>query len=300
MDEAKIVTELPINRVNTILKYVIELLWFEPQGVYVRDILHYLQDVITFNEYEQGVFPGIPFMPRYEVIVRMGTMPFEKAGWLEKTEQGRWLLTNEGRKACRQFKDSEKFFETSVEILQHWLVKEQRRKAVIGYDPFQEAQEHSWEQIKLYFEVLEFKDYKVVVASLLKAMGCWVVFNLAGADGENNVDMICTLDPLGVKKPRLMVHISKPGQVSNIEDISTFAQDLLPEDVGLYFSLAGFTSGVESQAAAMKNPNIRTIDLVSFVNMWVSNYGKIDPEGYSKFPIKNVPFLSMPDRMGQS
>ena len=296
MDEAKIEPELPVSRINTILKNVIELLWFEPQGLFIHDILGYLKDTIIFNDFEKSAYPEIPYMPRYEVIVRLGTMPFEKAGWLEKTTHGRWFLTNEGRKACRLFKDSSKFFETSVDLLQQWTEREQKRKSIISYDPFQEAQEHSWEQIKRYFEVLEYKDYRIIVKSLFKALGFNIVSEISTSENTDNVDLIYGRDLLGLQKPRAVVHIAKPGTVTTIEEIQLFAQDLWQEDVGVYISFPGFADGVNRFIAGTKNPVIRTIDLTTFITLWSDNCDKIDPQGFIKFPVRNVPFLSIPDR----
>jgi len=288
--------DIPIQRINQILRTVFELLWFEPQGLYVSEIIKYLKDAIPFTEYETGSYPFTPFISRYEVIVRVGTIPFVKAGWLEKTKNGRWFITRAGRDACHRFKDSEEFFELSVQLFKEWKLKENKRLAQFDSDPYGKAAEYSWAQIKQYFEVLDIRDIRIIVASLLKSYGCHITWTVPYKDDDSPVDMICSLDPLGLKSPRMVVHIAKCSEVTTMEGLEIFLKDLRPNDVGIYFSFAGFTNGLQEFAIEKKQPIIRLIDLDSFIDLWVENLGKIDQVGYSKFPLRPIHFLASPDR----
>jgi restriction endonuclease Mrr len=288
--------DIPIQRINQILRTVFELLWFEPQGLYVSEIIKYLKDAIPFTEYETGYYPFAPFIPRYEVIVRVGTVPLVKAGWLEKTKNGRWFITPAGRDACYRFKDSEEFFEISVQLFKEWKLKENKRLTQYDSDPYNKAAEFSWTQIKQYFEVLDIRDIRTIVASLLKSLGCHILWTVPYKDDDSPVDMVCSLDPLGLKPPRMVVHIAKSSEVTTTEGLEIFSKDLRTNDVGIYFSFGGFTNGLHEFAMEKKEPFIRLIDLDKFVDLWVENLGKIDQVGYSKFPLHPVHFLALPDR----
>jgi restriction system protein len=288
--------DITIQRINQILKTVFELLWFEPQGLYVSEIIKYLKDAIPFTEYETESYPFAPFIPRYEVIVRVGTIPLVKAGWLEKTKNGRWFITLAGRNASYRFKDSKEFFEMSVQLFQEWKANEIKRLAQFDSDPFNNATEFSWAQIKQYFEVIDIRDIRIIVSSLLKSLGCYITWTVPFKDDDSLVDMICSMDPLGLKPPRMVVHIAKCSEVTTEEGLEIFSRDLRPNDVGIYFSFGGFTSGLQEFAIEKKQPTIRLIDLERFVDLWVENLGKIDQVGFSKFPLRPVHFLALPER----
>jgi hypothetical protein len=289
--------DIPITRINQILRTVFELLWFEPQGLYVSEILTYLKDAIPFSEYEIEPYPFAPYIPRYEVVVRVGTTPLVKAGWMEKTKNGRWFITLAGRNACFRFKDSTDFFEMSVQLFQEWKLKENNRLARLEADPFVQAGELSWTQIKQYFDILNIRDIRIIVSSLLKALGCYITWTVPLKDDDSPVDMICSLDALGLKPPRLVVHIAKVSEITSNEDLAIFSKDLLPTDVGIYFSFGGFSKGLQEFSIEAKQPLVRLIDLERFVDLWVSNLKKIDNLGYSKFPLRPIHFLAVPGRI---
>ena len=90
-------TDITVNRISEILRLVFDLLWFEPQGLYVSEIMRYIQATVPLSEYETGYYPYAPYSPRYEVVIRVGTIPLVRAGWLEKTKNGRWFITEAGR-----------------------------------------------------------------------------------------------------------------------------------------------------------------------------------------------------------
>jgi restriction system protein len=295
-------TDIPLEfsdqRINQILKTVFELLWFEPQGLYVSEIVKYLRDAISFNEYETGYYPFTPYIPRYEVIIRIGTIPLVKAGWLEKTKNGRWFITNAGRKACHRINNSKEFFEMSIQVFQEWKTQENNRLAQFDSDPFNNAEEFSWAQIKQYFEVLDIKDIRIIVSSLLKALGCHITWTVPYKEDDSLIDMICSQDPLGLKPPRIIVHIAKCSNVATVEDVELFSKDLRPDDVGIYFSFGGVINGSQEFVIEKKQPIIRIIDLEHFVDLWIENLEKIDKVGCAKFPLRPIHFLALPDYLG--
>ncbi len=285
--------DIPVQRINQILKTVFELLWFEPQGLYVSEILTYVKNSIVLTEYEHGTYPYAPNFPRYEAIIRIGTIPFEKVGWLEKTRHGRWFITREGRKACLEFKDSDKFFEISAQIFNDWKTRENSRLALLEANPYFNPEEYSWEQIKQYIRVLDVKDIRVMINSLLKAMGCHILWEGSVAKDEL-VDIQCSMDPLGVKTPRLHINVLNKEQRLTREDVERYSQEAISGTVGVIFSFSGFDEGVKEYALSLKERSLRLIDLEDFVELWVENLGRIDQEGYAKFPLRPIHFLALP------
>ena len=89
-------TDITVNRISEILRLVFDLLWFEPQGLYVSEIMRYIQATVPLSEYETGYYAYAPYSPRYEVVIRVGTIPLVRAGWLGE-DQERTLVHHRGR-----------------------------------------------------------------------------------------------------------------------------------------------------------------------------------------------------------
>ena len=288
--------DITVNRISEILRLVFDLLWFEPQGLYVSEIMRYIQATLPLSEYETGYYPFAPYSPRYEVVIRVGTIPLVRAGWLEKTKNGRWFITEAGREACKRYKNAEDFFEESVRLFVQWKSNENNRLVQIGVNPFNFAAENSWEQIRQYIDSMDMRDLREVVSVLLKAMGCYIAWS--GPIGEDHelIDLICYMDPLGLNSPRIIVHVANKSQVSTRDGLSAFMNVLKPNDVGIYISLGGSTNDLNEFALTQTQNRVRLIDLETFVALWVENQPKIDQENRIKFPLKPVYFLSFPNQ----
>ncbi|HEY5271359.1 MAG TPA: restriction endonuclease [Anaerolineales bacterium] len=289
-------TDITINRISEILRLVFDLLWFEPQGLYVSEIMRYIQATVPLSEFETGYYPFAPYSPRYEVVIRVGTIPLVRAGWLEKTKNGRWFITEAGREACKRYKNAEDFFEESVRLFLQWKSIENNRLAQLGANPFNLAVENSWEQIRQYIDTLDMRELREVVSVLLKAMGCYIAWS--GPLGEDNelTDLICYMDPLGLTSPRVVVHVANKSQVSTRDGLSAFMNILKSNDVGIYFSLGGLTNELNEFALTQTQNRVRLIDLETFVDLWVENQPKIDQENRIRFPLKPVYFLAFPNQ----
>jgi len=289
-------TDITINRISEILRLVFDLLWFEPQGLYVSEIMRYIQATVPLSEFETGYYPFAPYSPRYEVVIRVGTIPLVRAGWLEKTKNGRWFITEAGREACKRYKNAEDFFEESVRLFLQWKSIENNRLAQLGANPFNLAVENSWEQIRQYIDTLDMRELREVVSVLLKAMGCYIAWS--GPLGEDNelTDLICYMDPLGLTSPRVVVHVANKSQVSTRDGLSAFMNILKSNDVGIYFSLGGLTNELNEFALMQTQNRVRLIDLETFVDLWVENQPKIDQENRIRFPLKPVYFLAFPNQ----
>jgi restriction system protein len=289
-------TDITVNRISEILRLVFDLLWFEPQGLYVSEIIRYIQATVPLSEYEMGYFPYAPNSPRYEVVIRVGTIPLVRAGWLEKTKNGRWFITEAGREACKRYKNAEDFFEESVRLFVQWKSNENNRLVQLGANPFSFAVENSWEQIRQYIDSLDMRELREMVSVLLKAMGCYIAWS--GPIGEDNglIDLICYMDPLGLNSPRIVVHVANKSQVSTRDGLSAFMNVLKSNDVGIYISLGGSTHDLNEFALTQTQNRVRLIDLETFVDLWVENQSKIDQDNRIRFPLKPVYFLAFPNQ----
>jgi restriction system protein len=288
--------DITVSRISEILRLVFDLLWFEPEGLYVSEIMKYIQATMPLTEYEIGYDPYTPYSPRFEAIIRVGTIPLVRAGWMEKTKNGRWIITEAGREACKRYKNAEDFFQESVRLFLEWKNIEKSRTAQIGANPFNFAVENSWEQIRQFVDTLDMYELRDMISVLLKAMGCYIAWTGPIDDKNELVDLLCYLDPLGINSPRIVVHIANKSQVATRDGLSAFMNVLKPDDVGLYFSLGGITNELHKFALTQTQNRVRLIDLETFVDLWVENQQKIDPENRSRFPLKPVYFLAFPNQ----
>lgn len=71
----------------------------------------------------------------------------------------------------------------------------------------------------------------------------------------------------------------------------TFTSLLNDNDVGIFFSVAGFTREAEKEARNQRR-SIRLFDLEMMFDLWVENYKKIPEFERAILPIKPVWFLS--------
>jgi len=292
--------DIPKERINLILKTVFELLWFEMEGLYVSEIVKYLKNTIALTEFEKGFYPAMPYVPRYELIVRIGTIPLEKAGWLVKTKNGRWFITTSGRNACNKYKSSQDFFEASIQILLQWKSRENERLTFYNKDLYDSAKKLSVSEIKQYLEILDIYDIRIIVSSLMKALGCYITWRVSQKDEHNPVDFICSKDPIGIQPPRVLVHIAKVTEKCTSINIDEFAKHLEPDDIGMFFSFGGFSIGTEEYALELRQPRINTFDLDRFITIWLENREKINPEGLAKLPLNPVFFLAVPSYLNRS
>jgi hypothetical protein len=289
--------EITFQRINEILRIMFELLWFEPQGLYASEIIRYVQTTIPLTDFETGYYPFAPYSPRYEVIIRVGTIPLVRAGWLEKTNNGRWFITPAGREAVKRFNNSEEFFEMSVQMFQEWKSNESLRLAKFSISPFNHAVEYSWDQIRQYIDILETRDLRDLVSVLLKALGCYISWTAPDNQDNQPIDLVGYLNPLGISSPRMVVQIANKSVIATKEAVAAFSAILTPKDVGIFISFGGFANDLTEAPYILANNDVRLIDLEKFVKLWVENQDKIDPENRSKFPLKPIYFLSFPEHL---
>jgi restriction system protein len=138
-------------------------------------------------------------------------------------------------------------------------------------------------------------EFKILVYELLQAMGYYISWVAPLQKESGQVDMIASSDPLGIKSPRIVIHVSHKGQVMTVEGLDTLVESLKPDDHGILISSSGFTNQVKEEALVRTNPFIHLIDLEDFIRMWVKYSDKLSLEARHSLPLKAVYFLSTPD-----
>ena len=287
--------DITTQRMGEILRRVFELLWFEPDGLPVHEIFEHVSKSSQLSEYERGYFPFAVSSPRYEVLIRIATIPLVKANWLVKTPKGRWYITDKGRKASKQYLDAEQFFEEAIRQYRDWKSGEEKRLRYINSITKYEAEENSWGQIYQFIQGMSQAEFRTLTCELLQALGYYVAWVAPPQKEKGQIDIIASSDPLGVKEPRIIVHVSHKGQVTTQEGLGAMVSVLGPDDHGIMVSSSGFTNQVKEEALMQSHPYIRLIDLEAFVDLWVENYEKLNLEARQRLPLKAVYFLSLPD-----
>jgi restriction system protein len=283
------------KRMGEILRRVFELLWFEPDGLPAREIFKHIEQSIQLTEFEKGVFPYAISSPRYEVLLRVATIPLVKAGWLVKTPKGRWFITEKGRKATKKYNDAEQFFEEAINQYREWKENEEKRLKYINSVEKFEAEETSWIQINQFIQGMDSSEFRNLICELFKAMGYYIDWIAPPQKEKGQIDMIAFSDPFGMKNPRIVIHVNHKGQVMTQEGLGAVLSVLGKEDHAILISSSGFTNQVKEESMTMVHPNIHLIDLEYFVDLWVKYYTQLSEKAQRSFPLKAVYFLSTPD-----
>src|SRR5208337_408679 len=136
------------------------------------------ESATTLTEYEKSDYPKHPGIRRFEKIVRFATIAPVKAGWLVKSK-GRWILTEDGKRALETYKDPEMFSQKAAELYHKWRSAQPKASEDIEEDAaaeepratFEEAEELAWTEIETYLRNMNPYDFQKLVAALLRAMG---------------------------------------------------------------------------------------------------------------------------------
>ena len=277
--------DVTLSRIGALLRGVLELLWNKPEGMPAGEILAYLPELTPLTEYEKGYSPSTN-IPRYERIVRLATIPLVKAGWLVKSNKGRWCLTEEGRQACRRFPNVQEFYKEAIKLLD-----ELKQNAPSYMMVAEEAEEKAWEQIQKYLQEIHRTEFQDLLADLLTAMGYHVGWIAPPEKSRGQIDIVVYVDPIGVKGPRILVQVKHKGQASTMEGLRSFLSTLGPSDYGLLISSGGFTSDVKEEIRSEAFQKLTLWDLENFYDLWIRYYDHLSQEARHRLPLKAIYFL---------
>ncbi len=290
-------TTITRKRISEILRSVFDFLWFEPNGLYAREILDHIANHGNLTEEERGSLPSIPGFQIYEIIIRIGSIPLEKAGWLVKTKRGRWYITEKGRNESKQFANAEDFFHQAIQYYEQWWEFEAAKLDRFDSLVRDQAEERAWEQIQDHFHSIRPSELNALVVELVKSLGYFVSWSASTINESTIVHIIATTDPFGINRNRLLIHINQAAQPTTLEGIKAFISMLKDNDHGVFISISGFTKSVMNDPSLNSSSNVNLIDLEKLVELWVKSQKKLTLEARELFPLKPVYFLALSDHL---
>ena len=281
-------SEIAPRRIGEFLRIIFVRLWQESVGLPVGEILAYIPQATLLTDYESGISPSTR-TPRYEKAIRLATTPYVNAGWLVKS-RGRWLLTEEGKRACKSFPSAESFYSEAGRIFDDW----QESRSLLALIT-EEAEEKAWEQIRSYLQEMRPYEFQLLAGDLLSAMGYHTAWSAPPQKERGFVNFIIYADSLGLSNPRIKVHVLHSGQAVLYEGLKAFMSVLGPDEAGIFISSGGFTGSVIEEALSQKAFRITLVDLENFFDMWVEYYDKLSHAARQRFPLKPIYFLAPPE-----
>ncbi len=277
--------DITLGRIGELLRSVLELLWNKPGGLPAREIIAFLPEITPLTAYEKGYTPPSN-TPRYERYVRLATIPLVKAGWLVKNNKGRWYITDEGRDACRRYKNAQDLYKEALR-----LFEQDRRSAPAILAVVEEAEEKAWYQIHKFLQETRRLEFQNMVGDLLMAMSYHIVWVAPPEKDRGQIDMVVNTDPLGVRGPRIFVQLKQKGQPVTLEGVRSFVATLGSETHGLYISTGGFTREAVEVVQTDALMRLTLLDLEGFFDLWIKHYQHLSQEAHRRLPLKAVYFL---------
>jgi restriction system protein len=296
------VAEITRKRQGELLSGVFQLLSGHQEGMAAKDVLAKLRSIVPPTPFEASDYPNRPGVGRYDKIVRFSSIPFVKAGWLVKTK-GQWSVTEQGSAALVQHPhDPEAFMREAVKRYRLWKkdqpespdeVVRSSEEAAEAVGTLEEAEESAFAEIKDYVDKMAPYDFQDLVAALVSAMGYHVRW-IAPPGPDQGIDIIAGLDQLGLSDPRVKVQVKHRTSVASVSDVREFLSVLGQRDVGIFVSTGGFTKDAEELVRTHETRRLTLVDVEELLDLWSSNYLKIDETKRRLLPLKAVYYLSLP------
>jgi restriction system protein len=298
------VAEVTRKRVGELQRGVFKILLDLPDGLPAYQIIEKMKAVVPPTDFEKLDYPNHPGSVRFDKMIRFATVACVKAGWLVK-QKGSWYLTDEGKKAYSKYSSPEAFEHEARKLYYVWRsankqecpdvpVEEDINHSTAAID-VESAEEQAWLDVKMRIESMEpYNVQNVLMPGLLRGMGYhvnWVA--PPGADG--GVDIVAYPDPLGTKEPTIKVSVRRRDGKADVKDLREFISRLHNNDVGIFFSVAGFTRDAERETR-QDSRRIRLIDLERFFALWIEHYDGIPEESRKLLPVRPVWFLADSER----
>ncbi len=277
--------EITLKRTAEFLRVVIDVLWSKPDGLPAGEILTKIRTVVPLMGDEIEYLPST-HIPRYEQLTRQAVNPLVEAGWLIKNKE-RWYLTDDGKAACKTFRNAEEFYKAALQVYDH---KRQLRDALSVI--VEEAEEKAWVQVWRYLQEMNPVEFKNMVADLLQALGYTVDWIAPPGKSRGHIDMIAYAGSVTGAGPRIKVYVRHTGQEATVEGLRAFLAVLVANDAGIFVSSGGFTELVKQEVRTQGLQKVRLIAIAEFFDLWVENYDKISDEGKRRFPLKAVYFVA--------
>ena len=199
-------SNVTIKRVGELLSGVLKILWNKPDGLTAKEVLLLIPQTIQLNDYELS-FSTKTNLPRYERIVRLATVPLVHAGWLIKSERGRWYITEYGYQVFRSFNNVQDFYKEAFRL--YGIQKQEIPESAMVIEI---AQESSWGQVEKYILQSHHTKLQAMLAELLRAMDYYPSWIAPPEKKRGQIDLIAYVDPIGVKGKRVIAQVKHKGQ----------------------------------------------------------------------------------------
>lgn len=294
--------EITNKRVGELQRGVMQILMDHPDGLPAKDVLERLEKLVPPTDFEKSEYPNRPGVRRFEKIVRFSTISPVKAGWLVKSK-GRWSVTDEGRKALSDFKDPETFAREAGRLYRQWEQSQPEEVTTEVADTMgptntpgaaatlEEAEEAAWTEIAQHLQSMPPYDFQALVAALLRAMGYHVSY-VAPPGPDKGIDIVAHTDPLGTTAPRIKVQVKRKADKVTVDGLRSFMAVLGDQDVGIFVSIGGFTSGAEAEARTQEKRRITLVDLERLFDLWAEHYGRVPDSEKRLLPLRPVYYLA--------
>ena len=252
-----------------------------------------LFELLDFDDWEEYVYPNSGQI-RWVVNLQYYSIDLVKAGLLLKNK-GEWCITDEGRQALVDYDEPNKLFKYVHKLYAEWVKNNKDGKddeTVVDDVPnsviLENIRQQSNEDLRAYIEQRTPYEFQDMVAALLRAMNYYTPF-VAPKGKDGGVDVIAYSDPLGATRPILKVQVkhykmSNPVTIDVIHNIIGVAKSDMP----IVVTSGRFTE--DARTAARQN-NVRLIDGTEFVQLWISNYPKMNEDDKALMPIEPVYFI---------
>ena len=285
------------KRSGELIRRVFSILLEHSDGLPAKEVLARLERSVSLTDFEKSDYPNHPGVRRFEKIVRFSTIAPVKAGWLVKSK-GKWLLTDDGKKAYGQYKDPEQFTKKADELYREWAasqpdsaVSESDSAAVSAATTLEEAEELAWGEVERYLRNMNPYGLQALVAALLKAMGYYVSW-VSPPGPDKGTDILAHTDPLGTSTPRIKVQVKRHENPISVDGLRSFMAVLGDHDVGIFVSTGGFTSAAEQEARTQEKRKITLVGLEKLFDLWVQHYDRISDADKRLLPLKPVYYVA--------
>jgi restriction system protein len=289
--------EITRKRIGEIVRAVFGILAQQPEGMRAKDVLAQLEKLLTLSDFEKSDYPKHPGIRRFEKTARFATIAPVKAGWMIKSK-GRWILTEDGKVAYKNFPEPEELAKRASELYQQWKAgqpeeagEDEETVAASATAALDEAEERAWEEIASYISNIQPYVFQSLVASLLKAMGYFVSWE-APPGPDKGIDIVAHIDPLGANNPRIKVQVKRQASTVDAPGLRSFLAVLGDQDVGIFVCTGGFTANAESEARTQEKRKITLLDMEKLFDLWVQHYNKLDEAAKRLLPLKPVYYLA--------
>jgi restriction system protein len=274
-------------RTGELLRIVFSFLWNRNQGASIGEILTFIAKSGMLTADEMAPFPTMPSLSNYEIQVRSAMTAVARSGWLVK-DKSRWYVTEEGRQVCKDFSSAQDFYNESQKHYLEWLSR--RPSYQIAFDS---AEDSARNQIHQYLLDLSQQTFRALVRYLLEAIEYHIAWVAPLSKEKGFVDMVAFPDPLGLKRPRVIVYIKHNEQALSVDGLTAPMSSMRPGDALLIVCSGGFTQDAKDLIAKQSQKNVLLVDLEKFCELWIEHYGKLKQDAHKIFPLQAIHFLDL-------